>query len=533
MQNTNIANFKSTLMKKRDKTEIIRKIYLATIIFLFFGLVFSKLAISLSQFILLGLWIYDRNFKTKLQRLKEDTPSLIFLSVYVFFLIGMIWSTDWNYGFHDLRVKLPILITPFVIATFKPITIKELNFLLLSFVIIIFAKTTESIIIIFSNQFVLSVGDISHKISHIRFSLMINLAIFSTINLLKQKYIRKKWQKRISYFLILWFIMILGIIQSMTGIVLLIILIIILSFSYFIKIKNKRIRYSFLFVFFLIPILVFIYLYNQISNFYDFKDPEFNKLELYTEQGNEYKHDTTNIYIENGYKVGYYFCEKELKQEWNKISTIKYDSVDINDYKIKFTLKRYLTSLGLPKDSVGVNLLTDKDVQNVQNSISNYKLTKLVSLNNRIYKIIWQFYVYKETENANAHSITQRIEFTKTAFHIIKKNLFFGVGTGDVNQAFITQYEIDNSKLKKNNRYRTHNQYITIIVALGIIGGVLCILALFLPFFINKKYKKYLPSVFFVIAMLSMLNEDSLETTVSISFFAIFYSLLILQKLKK
>ena len=312
-----------------------------------------------------------------------------------------------------------------------------------------------------------------------------------------------------------------------------VILIFILSFSYFIKIKNKKIRYSFLFIFILIPIITFFYLNKQISDFYDLKDPEYNKLELYTELGNKYQHDSTNINLENGYRVGYYFCEKELKKEWNKVSTIKYDSVDINNYKIKYTLIRYLTSLGLPKDSIGVNSLTNKDIHNIQNSKSNYKFSKFISLNNRIYKIIWQLYVYKKTKNANAHSITQRIEFTKTAFHIIKKNILFGVGTGDVKQAFDNQYELDNSKLKKENRYRTHNQYITFTVAFGLIGGFLCILGLFLPFFINKKYKNYLSSVFFVIAMLSMLNEDSLETTISISFFAIFYSLLILQKNEK
>jgi hypothetical protein len=278
--------------------------------------------------------------------------------------------------------------------------------------------------------------------------------------------------------------------------------------------------------------LVIFYISHQINNFYDLKDVNYKNLTTHTQNGNKYIHDTTDIYIENGYKVGYYLCEKELKKEWNKRSEIKYDSINIYGYKTKYAVFRYLTSLGLPKDSVGVNKLSDNDIKNINNGIANYKFQNKFSISNRIYKIIWQFHVYNKTGNPNDQSVTQRIEFIKTAYGIIKNNWIIGVGTGDVDNSFKKQYQKNNSKLELKNRLHTHNQVISFIVALGFLGGLWCLYTLFYPFILNKKYKEFLPSVFFIIVFFSMLDEDILETAISVSFFVMFYNLLILQKIK-
>ncbi|MBN2890845.1 MAG: O-antigen ligase family protein [Bacteroidales bacterium] len=516
-----------------DRISLFRRLYIGSIIILFFGLVFSKLAISLAQFSLLAVWFLEKDYNSKFKRLKQDIPALIFLSIFTLFLIGILWTDNFDAGLKALKLKLPILVIPFLISSSKPISKKELKILLFSFIVIVFAKSIQSLIIFISNEYISSIQKLNPKISHIRLSLIIDFAIFATIYLLRKDFFTKSSQKYISILVILWFIVSLFIIQSVTGFVILIIVILALSTAYFFRLKNKHLKYFFLFITIIIPIALIIYINYQFQDFYTFKDPNYNDLPEYTEQGNKYTHDSTNIYIENGYYVGYYLCEKELKKEWNERSTIKYDSTDINGYKIKYTLKRYLTSLGLPKDSTGVKSLTDKDIKSIEKSISNVRFNNKININNRIYKIIWQFHIYLKTKNPNNQSLTQRIEFTKTAINIIKKNTLFGVGTGDLKQAFADQYIEDNSKLEQKNRYTTHNQYISFIVVFGVILGTWCILALFLPFFINKKYKEFLPSIFFIIAMFSMLNEDTLETSIGISFFTIFYSLLILQKLKE
>ena len=40
-----------------------------------------------------------------------------------------------------------------------------------------------------------------------------------------------------------------------------------------------------------------------------------------------------------------------MKEEWNKVAEIEYDSVGVNGYPIRATLIRYLTSKGLRKDA--------------------------------------------------------------------------------------------------------------------------------------------------------------------------------------
>jgi hypothetical protein len=52
--------------------------------------------------------------------------------------------------------------------------------------------------------------------------------------------------------------------------------------------------------------------------------------------------------------------------------------------------------------------------------------------------------------------------------------------------------------------------------------------ALIYPVFYEKKHKSMLFVIFFIIALLSMLNEDTLETHAGISFFSYFYALLLL-----
>jgi len=498
----------------------------------FAGLLFSKFVISISQFALLALWLVDKNFKTKITRLSKDYSTLIFLSLYLFLIIGLIWTSDWDYAFHDLKIKLPILILPLIISSSNPLSKKELNFLLFSFTVIVFAKTFESFIILLTNNFITNINILSRKISHIRLSLMINLVIFSVYHLIKDKFLHKKWQIIVSQLLIAWFILSLFVIQSLTGFVVLFIIIFFIAVQIIFRQKKLLIKILSLLFIFLLIFAVYYSIHYQIKEFFTLKDPDYKNLPQYTENGNKYYHDTTNYFIENGYKVGYFLCESELKENWNRISNVKYDSLDINGYQIKYTLSRYLTSMGLTKDSAGISKLSENDVQNIQNSIANYKHAKKISINNKIYKIIWQVHVYKNGGSPNEQSITQRIEFAKTAFNIIQDNLFFGVGTGDVKIAFKEQYVKDNSRLYEKNRYRTHNQYITLIVTLGIFFGTWCILVIFIPFIKNNKYKEFLPTVFLLITALSMFNEDTLETSISISFFAVFYSLLILQKQK-
>ena len=108
---------------------------------------------------------------------------------------------------------------------------------------------------------------------------------------------------------------------------------------------------------------------------------------------------------------------------------------------------------------------------------------------------------------------------------IIKENLFLGVGTGDVEQAFNSQYNKMNSPLTKEWRLRSHNQFLAIGTAFGIIGLICFLFSLFYPLFAGKNYMNYFYLTFFIVAFLSMLTEDTLESQAGVTFFSFFNAL--------
>ena len=143
----------------------------------------------------------------------------------------------------------------------------------------------------------------------------------------------------------------------------------------------------------------------------------------------------------------------------------------------------------------------------------------------RMQEIFWELNIYLKGGNPSGYSVAQRFEFWKAAIGIIKENFFIGVGTGDVEKAFDEQYEKINSPLTQEWRLRSHNQFLAIGTAFGVIGILWFLIALFYPLLSLKNYKDYFYLTFFIISFLSMLTEDTLETQVGITFFAFFNSL--------
>jgi len=84
-----------------------------------------------------------------------------------------------------------------------------------------------------------------------------------------------------------------------------------------------------------------------------------------------------------------------------------------------------------------------------------------------------------------------------------------------------------NSPLSKDSRLRAHNQYLSIAVAFGIVGLVWFLITLFYPIFLCGKSKSYLYVSFLLIAIVSFLTEDTLETQAGVTFYAFFNSFLL------
>ncbi|NTV84315.1 MAG: O-antigen ligase family protein, partial [Bacteroidales bacterium] len=137
---------------------------------------------------------------------------------------------------------------------------------------------------------------------------------------------------------------------------------------------------------------------------------------------------------------------------------------------------------------------------------------------------------YQVTHNASGHSVMQRLEFWKTARAIIKANLLTGVGTGDLEKAFQEEYNKSGSLLEKEFRWRSHNQFLAITATFGIIGLAWFLFSLIFPAIRLSKFHDFYFLSFFIIIMLSMLTEDTLETQAGVTVFAFFYSFYVFPK---
>jgi O-antigen ligase len=143
----------------------------------------------------------------------------------------------------------------------------------------------------------------------------------------------------------------------------------------------------------------------------------------------------------------------------------------------------------------------------------------------RVKETIWEFTHYRLQGDANGHSLTQRLEFWKAAIYSIREHPFFGVGTGDMPEAFNQAYQKIDTTLEPEFRLRSHNQLLALLVAFGLTGGLLFLLVLVLLLRHPNAKGDLLFLSFWLIFVLSTITEDTLETQPGATFFALFISL--------
>ncbi|MCD6111874.1 MAG: O-antigen ligase family protein [Bacteroidales bacterium] len=542
--------------------KIVSSLYFFSLALVVISLPLSKYFMSVSQFCLGGVFIIEgirwkkvlefyskkNTFKKFLvfipfhfklivnsivfqfKKFSQNKLAMIFCSIYLIYLIGLLYTDDYSHAITIIRTSLPLFVFPVVLSTLKPLSENRTRQILLLFVLSVFVGTLISIYFFLFKTYD-NIREISPFICHIRFATLVNIAIFIIYYFLFFQ--DKKFPqivKSFAFILLLWLISYLFILKSITGIVIFFILLILSSILYIRREKTGK--YNFFLLTFIIPLFVLFYLIFCVIKFYDVEKIDFQNLDKRTANSNLYYNKYKNKTLENGHYVYVYICEKELKQEWNKISSYKYSGVDKKGQKIKYTLIRYLTSKGYRKDAEGVKKLTKQDVELIENGYSNYIFKNKYGLYPRIYQLIWQMDVYFKTGDPSGFSFAQRLESIKMGLGIIKENFFFGVGTGDLYNAYQRQYNITKSKLKRENRITGANQFLNFFVSFGLIGFLIIMFAMIYPAYKNKSFNDYLFLMFFIIAIISMFGEDTLKFQSGVTYFAFFYSFFVFAQKK-
>jgi O-antigen ligase len=219
-----------------------------------------------------------------------------------------------------------------------------------------------------------------------------------------------------------------------------------------------------------------------------------------------------------------YVAKNELYEAWNSRSDLHPDSLDGRGHLLSGTLIRYLASKGLRKDADGVVALTSEDIRAIESGIPNCIEPQQLGLQRRLNRIFFEWSNYRAGGDPNGHSVMQRLEFWKTGWWIASNNVWTGVGTGDVKDAFKDAYTINNSPLDEAYRLRAHNQYLTMWIAFGLFGFCAFLMVTFLPL-LNGGMRNPLAVIIVLLVALSFLTEDTLESQAGVMFMAFFYVL--------
>lgn len=551
-------------MASGSDSKIFRKIYLGILIFIAISLPLSKSTMTQGMILLLALWIWSdfqisvalRFFRQKgwvaaifllikyfyvlaKESIAEkatlffrNKPAVVFASVYLLSLLGLLFTGNFPKATMILHIKLPLLLFPLVFASLDPINQKEFRILMLFYVAALFAGTLIGTVKILAGNFT-DVRQFSPFISPVRFGLNITFGIFALLWFLIKDTSFRFWQKGFMAFLVLWFVWFLVKMESVTSLSLLIIILLGMLFVRGIKSKRKVIKLTAVFLLIAIPLAFAFYLKHEIYQMTHVQAAERIFSPAKTALGHPYTFDTIHYGIEDGRYVGAYLCIPELEKAWNRRSNIPFNGKDKNGNLLSTTLIRYLTSKNLKKDAAGVNALSPKDIQNIEQGIANSNYVNHPGLHSRLLVMVKGWQVYQKTGRAGGNSVLQRYAYLQAAFRVIHEYFWTGTGTGDLFDVLGHEYLRLNAGLEHYVGFLAHNQYVDTFAAYGVFGFLWFLFALIYPPVKTKSFRDYFFVVFYLIMLGSMFSDDTLETHAGVTLFAFFLSLLMFGKERK
>lgn len=476
------------------------------------GVPLNKIIMSTSMMFLALNFLLEGEFKSKLKRLFSNKAFILLFFFFLLHVIGILWTKNTSYAWHDIRVKLPLIIIPIIIIAKPPKNTKHLIYILIAFVTSTFLSSIVNFIMyqnwIGSREYD-DIRGLSLFGSHIRYAVIVTMAVAILLAFIKYK--KYRW---ITILLILWFTFYTFYSQVLSGVITLFAVFSFYSFYLMWK-KWKTIAVILGAVIVILSTSVLVWIFKPIQ----INKTDFKNLPKKTAEGNNYTHSFDKITAETGEPTNIFVCEFELQRDWPKYSKLPFDSLNLVGHPIKTTLIRYLSSKKMHKDAAGLKQLTKEEIRNIEMGQASIYHTGIMA---RIYGIKHQL---NNIKSPNNHSILERLEYWKIGITIIKKNWLIGVGTGDIQDAFNKEYENANSLLELENRHRTHNMYLTVFITFGI-GGLLLFLWMIFNFTsFNIRNQQLIGLFFIIISIVSFIPEDSLETQTGVTFFALFYGL--------
>ncbi len=122
-----------------------------------------------------------------------------------------------------------------------------------------------------------------------------------------------------------------------------------------------------------------------------------------------------------------------------------------------------------------------------------------------------------------------RLTVWKSALEISRKNMPWGVGTGDATDELCLNAVHKNYKNLIGHHFNAHSQYLQTLLTVGIPGMLALLCYCGLPFVVSFKRKDFLYLSFAVIVVLNLAAESMFETRAGVDFIALMNVLLFLK----
>ncbi len=512
-----------TIFRKHKEEDLYEWLYFISICVFIISLATSRWVLSVAQIMMSVAFLLSGNYITKIKSFKNNKAAVYLASIFLVYLLGMLWTEDVAFGLgRVIKNKLPFLTLVFLIAAYKPLREERNNFIPVLFALSLLFTSLYGLTNYIREPHI-DPREMSPFFTHIHLSIMLVLMIFFL-----PWHVKRISNNQTHYYLAIicsvWFGVFIFMMSSFNGVLCLLISLSFVIIRYvFFKSQNRNWQTVFIITLLSGMGLALLMLHKTSEPVMQKHIPTMAELMEKTAKGNPYHHHVDNDMRENGYLVFYFIAEDELRESWNQRSIIDFDSTDKKGHDIKYTLYRYLTSKGLRKDAASCKLLNDEEIRAIENGTTNYLYTQWPNVMIRLHSSLSEIYEYRRTGNPTGQSLSQRLEIWRASWHAFLKHPFLGWGSGDVKNAMHYGLEQINSDYETQMRH-VHNQYINILISLGLAGLIATLTLLFL-FISSSKACQYLPFIILlIIFFITGITDSPLDSQMSLAFFLFFFT---------
>ncbi|MCB0770811.1 MAG: O-antigen ligase family protein [Flavobacteriales bacterium] len=504
--------------------DVFRSVHVVALSLCAIMLPWSTAFLSIAQLLMVVNWLAEgvvrKDLAARFRTTFTSWPALVFLSFFGLHVVGLVWTTDMEWGTDLVRILLPVLSFGAVLAGTRRLDRSEFRLILRLGAWSVIASTMACSVLRTGDA--MDYRSLSMFISHIRLSLLLCLSI--VIFLLDRD--ARSSLRIAGYSASVWALYFIDALGSIQGFIILGVLSVVFVWRWAAG-RGRGVRWSVQMGIVLLLVAGGSMVLHLARGHQGLPDPKNYGQAEYTAGGERYIHDLSNPQTENGTYVWTYIAWGELRSAWPLRSGLGMDDLDGKGHPIWSTLVRYLASKGERKDSMAVMALSEADVRAIEQGVPSVSQEQRSGIRERIEEVLFELEHYQAYGAADGHSVAMRLEFLKAGAAIAKRNWTMGVGTGDTKIAFAQQYERMESMLSEEWRHRAHNEYLTLWISFGVCGLLWSLFAWWWPAQAMGAWHDPYFIAWSIIFGISCLTDDTIETQAGATFFALFYALFV------